>query len=294
MANDALVITRAGARSLHPGWVEGGERCFDLLVSAYAADTPRIEGPGIITAPIPGSKVAGYAATFRAFADLIARYRYVALLDDDLETDAASLSRCFALGRDHGLRLWQPSLTWDSYFTYAALLRQPQFRLRYVNFIEMMCPFFEASHLAAITPLFAMGYETGIDRVWHRSAEPAWHKLAVIDAVAVRHTRPVGRDKTMNGFGAEEQYDDKVAEVAARFDEHYRGVIAYAGLTAGGHRVDGRLRMALSAARLMAHIGDSPVPPRYYRRALADHVRHTVLRSPNLAARPLDLSSHAS
>ena len=54
---------------------------------------------------------------------LLDRYERIALIDDDSQNKTVDLSRCFKVGTEFTLQLWQPSLTWDCYATYGATLR---------------------------------------------------------------------------------------------------------------------------------------------------------------------------
>ena len=196
-----LVVVRAGPNSLHPGWTQGpGEPEFDLLVAAYEAGSSDSSAEWLIR--LPGRKIAGYNELFRLHPELLERYEYIALFDDDIRVGKQDLNRLFSIGREYRLQLFQPTLSWDSYFSYAATLSErKRYVLRYTNIVEMMCPVFSASHLKLALPLFGLGYETGIDLVWTHLADDPWYKYAIIDDVVVRHTRPVGTTKAQQGFG---------------------------------------------------------------------------------------------
>src|ERR671913_162409 len=118
-----LVIVRAGANSLHRDWRSDSKPAdFDLLVAAYDPAAVEPDADGVTHRFVPGRKVEGWDALFRGDRGILDRYNQIALLDDDLETSSATIKRCFAFGRKYALGLWQPSLTHDSYFTYAASL----------------------------------------------------------------------------------------------------------------------------------------------------------------------------
>src|ERR1700722_15422469 len=94
-----LVLTRAGPSSLHRAWLEG-ERNFDVLVAAYHPDAVNADADGLYHLYIPGSKVVGWSHVFKSQPELLARYRQIALIDDDIETTAETISRCFDFGAD--------------------------------------------------------------------------------------------------------------------------------------------------------------------------------------------------
>lgn len=282
-----LVVTRAGRHSLHPEWVAGRDRQdFDLLVTRYEPGPPTPAGPGRAEIDLPGPKVAGYARLFRQRPDLLDRYDLIALVDDDIRTTAADLEQLFAIGDRHGLDLFQPSLAWDSHFTYAAFLHNPAFLLRYTNVVEMMCPVFRAAHLRRALPLFDESYETGIDLLWCRLSDRPRLRHGVIDAVQVTHTRPVGTTKDRQGF-ASDTYDRQIAAVLDRYQASFRGVVAYAGIDARAGRHRSRAAVALRSMTLWNGLRRTPMPRAHFVRFVADHIRHGLTRPLNLE--PLDL-----
>jgi len=201
------------------------EQGYDLMVLAYGPTFLAPDRGDFGYAEVPGYKVAGYGAFLRNHLDVIERYDQIALIDDDIETDHRGLARAFELGRAHDLRLWQPSLSWDSYFSHAALLFHPASApVRNINFVEMMCPFFKRTALVEVADLFQIGAETGIDILWSNVLGEDIGKVAVLDGVSVKHTRPVGTKKIVNGFV--DDYSVYIEKLMSEFDMTYDGVIA--------------------------------------------------------------------
>jgi hypothetical protein len=282
--NRNLVIVRAGRASLHPTWLAGAERArFDLLVTAYEEGVPAISGrPDVATLPAPGRKIAGFDRIFTDYPELLDDYERIALLDDDLETDAAAINRVFDIGESHGLCIWQPALTPDSYFSYAVFLQNTALTLRYTNFIEMMCPFFAAQTLREVRPLFALGLEVSIDLLWCRCFDAPWFKCAVIDTVAVKHSRPVGSTAEQQGFSGGRSYDDEMAEALEMFGTTFRGPVVYAGITPQGRLIGRPGQIALHALGQIGHWSRTPMGKPAFLRRIADHVRHCLTRPVNL------------
>jgi hypothetical protein len=183
-------------------------------------------------------------------ADLIARYDYVALFDDDLVIDPSAVSRLFEIAAELNLKIGQPSLSMDSYFSYACLLRHPTFKARYLNYIEMMCPVFRRDILESITPIFALGYESGVDLVWCNLVAATERDFAVIDAVTVDHVRPIGARKAANGFGAGRRYEDDIRSILRDFALPWLPCVPFAGIRRDGRLVRSRWRFAVDALRV--------------------------------------------
>ena len=254
-----LVISRIGSQSLHSGWLTPtADREFDVLLSAYGTDIVDPGGEGIFFEHRAGSKVAGYAAVLDAHADFIAQYDYVALFDDDLSTNPRDLTRLFQIVAAHGFKIAQPALTHDSHFTFACLLHHPAFRLRHVNYIEMMCPVFRQDALQAVRPLYRMGYESGIDLIWCNLVGTSPKDFAVIDDVVVRHTREVGASKTANGFVGGKRYEDDIYAILDRFSLPWLSCVPYSGIGRGGREVRSRSSFLLSSLGLLFAIHKGP------------------------------------
>ena len=282
--NRNLVIVRAGRKSLHPSWLGGAEQPrFDVLVTAYEEGVPPIGGrDNVATIFVAGRKVVGFNQVFTEHPWIFDDYDRIALLDDDLETDATAINRLFDIGETFGLSIWQPSLTPDSFFSYAVFLRNTAFTLRYSNFIEIMCPVFTARTLADLRPLFALGFEVGIDLLWCRCFDMPWFKCAVVDAVAVKHTRAVGATAAQQGFTGGRIYDHEMAELLAMFGTTFRGPVIYAGVSRDGQLIGRPEQIALKALRQLGYWAKTPMGKGAFLRFVTDHVRHCLTRPVNL------------
>lgn len=285
-----LVVTRAGPDSLHGQWQDGAEPArFDLLVSAFDPRAPR-PAQGDLFELRPGSKVAGYAALFRDRPELLRQYDRIALLDDDLATDAAQLNRMFDLCARHDLTLAQPALSHDSHFTYAGLLAQPAFTLRYVTYIEMMCPIFRTDALARALPLFDLGYESGIDLIWCNLFDAPEQRFAILDACPVRHTKPVGDAKALNGFTDGRRYEDDIGQILRQFDLPWLPCVPYGAADRAGRMVSARTASGKWRLRraALATLGALPGPyPRARLRKILVHWKHLWRATPQNILRQL-------
>jgi hypothetical protein len=188
-----LVIVRAGDQSLHPGWLEGPEeRSWDLLVSYYCDDPERHRTDDVRRIDAKGLKWPALHALIGERGDLLEGYAHVWLPDDDLACDKAGINRLFRTCHQYALELAQPALSLDSYATHLITVRNRSFRLRFTSFVEIMAPCFSAAFLRRCHPSFGENLSGwGLDYLW-----PAWasdaSKIAIIDSVIIRHTRPIG------------------------------------------------------------------------------------------------------
>jgi hypothetical protein len=276
----SAVVTRAGRRSTHRAWLQSGTPEFDLILVAYETLPDTMVAGAKAHILIPGAKVAGWSSFFNDHPQVFQQYNHIALLDDDLVCSARDINMSFRLGRKYGLSLWQPSLSWRSYFSYSALLHNPLYQLRYVNFVEMMCPFFTAEHLQRCLPIFGLGLETGVDRLWCRLRKESRWAYAVIDCVQVEHNKPVGLHRAAQGFSG--TYRDVHDKLEADLKIPFRGVVAYGAISRGGRKLQGKWRMALGALVTLAAFGQTPhTNLRWFFRRVLDHVRHNLTRPIN-------------
>ncbi len=189
-----LVIVRAGDKSLHPTWLDGeGERNWDIIVNYYGDDPELFRTDDVVRIDSKGPKWPALHDVIQSQRELVSRYSHIWLPDDDLATDKQSINRLFDFCVKYGLEIAQPALTWDSYSTHLVTLKHTNSIVRYTNFVEIMGPCLSASMLAKSLPLFATNLSGwGLDFVWSKLADNPDSGIAIIDAVTVRHTRPIG------------------------------------------------------------------------------------------------------
>lgn len=185
-----LVIVRAGDASLHTAWLEGG-RTWDIIVSYYGDNPDLYRDLGQRRIDAKGPKWPALHQLVRETFDTIATYDCVWFPDDDLVSDATAINRLFEICHEFSLDLAQPSLTLDSIAGHIITLSNRSFRLRFTNFVEIMAPCFSREFLRRCWPSFnANNSGWGLDYLWPTWAAPG--KVAIIDEIAVRHTRARG------------------------------------------------------------------------------------------------------
>lgn len=250
-----LVVVRAGERSLHPGWLNRPyeTRTFDLVVSyfsetAYAGHKAE---PGVTAVLVKGGKWDGLFNTLTTLPELD-HYDYVWLPDDDIASDGETIDRMFDLARTYKLAVCQPALTRDSYFSHFIFSQCRAFRLRYVNHVEIMVPCLSRALLKRALPYFEgtmSGY--GLDYIWCRWPESGPFRAAILDDVAVHHTRPIGSQLkgAIKSAGLHAQEEEGLLRTRVGLPEGRVVPLAYAGITIDGSRIDRQIAMGWAMFR---------------------------------------------
>ena len=194
-----LIIARVGDKSLHPGWL-AGSRNWDLALSCFGTMPPPAADQCVLVEQAVGPKWPPLHALITRHADLIGRYRYVMLPDDDLLMSAPDVSRFFDLCVRHNFAIAQPSLDFESFFSHAITVKRPFLSFRATDFVEVMTPCFRRDILAEVLPTFLESTSGwGLDDMWHRLFAGRDERFAIVDEVSVTHTRPVGGELYRGG-----------------------------------------------------------------------------------------------
>lgn len=217
-----LVVLRANEQSLHPTWlrdIQDHDRSWDLCISYYGKPET-----------FPPEDFAEFACLqhrqrkFTALKSLMHRgsilwhYDYIMFPDDDLQMKWSDPNILFNICSEYELQLAQPSLDPDSVINYENSKQKTDFLLRFVTMVELMAPIFSNQALRSCIHTFDLNQSSyGIDYAWTKLVEGPLTKIAVIDRVAVMHTRPTGNNydlkeaidegyETSDKFGFLDQY----------------------------------------------------------------------------------------
>lgn len=195
-ARRGLAVVRCGDRSLHESWASD-TALFDVAVSYFGSDDHRTFPEARYVHRYKGGKWDGIAAFFAENPELLTRYDYFWLPDDDLILDGAAADRMLEVGIANRLDLWQPSLDQQSYYSHLITLQVDGLLLRYTNFLEIMAPVLRRHLLQDSLPIFSetkSGF--GLDYLWPQRAGDfnidGHYACAILDSVTMTHTRPIG------------------------------------------------------------------------------------------------------
>jgi GT2 family glycosyltransferase len=119
-------------------------------------------------------------------------FDWLLIVDDDVELPAHFLDVFVSLAERHGFRLAQPAHAFASHAGWEVTRRRPGLTARRTRFVEIgPVTAIRADAFDALLPFPDLQMGWGLDAYWSAlAAERGW-KLGVIDAVPVRHVRPV-------------------------------------------------------------------------------------------------------
>jgi hypothetical protein len=236
-----LVIGRVGGKSLHKAWIEDTSctRTWDLQLNAYGDTAAQIAAVDLPTVVDQGTKWDSLARHFRAHPELLDRYDYVMLPDDDLLMTARGINRIFEMAVAHDLTIAQPAMSMDSFVSYPVLMQCPGFSLRYTNHLECMSPCIKTSYMKTLLPIiekYVCGW--GADHIWALLMEDPAYKAAVLDEVTMTHTRAFYTGTLYDSFAKQGVNPfDEVKVVTALFENFPERTVVYGGLLSDGKRV---------------------------------------------------------
>jgi hypothetical protein len=219
-----LLMMRAGNKAMLPDWAPASARNWDLALSFYGEGQPDWGQEYFIAEK--GPKWQPIHRWFVANPELLKRYDYFWFPDDDILTTWENVNEFFDICHDHDLQLIQPALTPDSQILHAVTRQDPNCLLRFTMFVEGMAPAFRADALRLCLPVMQEESRFGWGHDWifpMLLGYPA-NKIAIVDACAVKHTRPFGQNTDF--AVADAQQRAVVAKYRANFMDHrVRGCI---------------------------------------------------------------------
>lgn len=133
-----------------------------------------------------------------SWASVSTKYEYIMLPDDDLHMNTCAINKVFSTMRTYDLLMAQPSVchvrgsaTWRP-----ELHQNPQYLLRYTTFVEVMAPTYRMDLFHNVIRATFSKYWTyvgwGLDSVWPALLHYPKDRIAVIDAVCMRHVPTQG------------------------------------------------------------------------------------------------------
>jgi hypothetical protein len=174
-----------------------------------------------------GGKFANLNQVLEARAPL--DFDWILAVDDDLFLPQRFLDRFVALCERFGLDLAQPAQTLRSHSAWRVTRRRPASLVRETRFVEIgPLTAFGRRAAAELLPFPELRFGWGLDLHWAAVARERGWKMAVVDALPVRHDEA--------GVASSYAHADAVAEAAEFLAEHPFVPREQAGRTLAVHR----------------------------------------------------------
>lgn len=190
-----LCIVRIGNNQVCANWMFDRAllESMTLVVSSYQPLTFSVpDHPSITHHEFKGGKWEGIFDYFKKNPNALKEYDYYFFPDDDIETTSENIQKFFAITEKFNLKLAQPALKPDSYFSHILTVQRNIFTVRHTNFVELMIPFMSQSVLEKSLPFFeSTKYGWGLDHIWAQFADNPDRDVAIVDASPVGHYRPL-------------------------------------------------------------------------------------------------------
>jgi hypothetical protein len=188
-----LIIVPSGDNSLHQNWISGDTN-FDLVVIYYGDSQEKFKEYKEKSIDCVNKKGHKWFLIYDYIVEnqeKISEYDFFWFPDDDLMSNTENLNIFFNLIKENSLWLSQPSL--DGYVSYPIELKVANSKLRFTNFVEIICPAMDRNTLTKLIGSFKENESGwGLDYLWPKLLGYPIDKIAIIDTVTVTHTRPVG------------------------------------------------------------------------------------------------------
>lgn len=181
-----LIIVAAGDSSLHQHWLNSPD--FDVYINYYGEVSGRYEKDGQFYSTFKGTKFKILLQVLDTHPDLLDYYQNVWIPDDDIYLTTEAVSQMFQTFKEFDLMLAQPGIIGFISIPLSAAI--PFSRLRFTNWVEIMCPIFSRVCLQALKHTFTENdSHWGIEFLWNMVLGNPKDKIGIIDEVPAVHTR---------------------------------------------------------------------------------------------------------
>lgn len=185
--NNNLIIFSTGDKSFHSDWISGKKRKFDLMLIYYGNEINNYRKEADYYLELKRMfKLENIAVAIQEHIDVVKKYDYIWLPDNDMIINTPSINRLFEIFHEYDLDLAQPTLR--SGISHKITKTRPGYILRYTNFVDIGCPIFKIDLLLKVLPFFTLTRSGwGIDYLWSSYCENNKKKMAMIDCISLYH-----------------------------------------------------------------------------------------------------------
>jgi len=165
-----------------------GDREFDIVAYGYDESMTGM-GDCDVWIQREGTKYQNFYHYATNYAEELEQYDYVWVADDDMFMSAKDINRMFEMMVEYKIDLGQPSMDINGMHYVHILVNDPEYILRYTNYVECSAPIFTKKSLKKIVHTFA---DTLTGHSWdniisHMIYKKGENNVAVFDEIKAHH-----------------------------------------------------------------------------------------------------------
>lgn len=212
-----LVIGVVGDKSLHKHWIDDENRNYDLMLIYYGKEKEKYkEDCEYYIENVSGTKWNIIYDLKIQIKELFEKYDYFFFPDDDLIMNTSSINRFFEIASEYKLSLCQPGIV--GYISVPFTIPRPLTKIRFTNWVEIMCPCFSSEALKLCWKTFNLNKSNwGIAFVWNLLLEKPKDKIAIIDEIAAIHTRAIGSGENYKNNLAQKEALEELSIIIKKY-----------------------------------------------------------------------------
>lgn len=180
-------------------WVSSKDQNYDIFLMYYGTNEEtyqKYKSAVFYAGKSKGSKFQNFYRFYKDHPEIIDRYDYFFIVDDDIEMKVSDINHLFSLASLYNLSICAPSFTAKSKISWLHTKHRPNRLLTYTNFIEVNTPLFTREALDKVMAVYdpvLIGW--GIDFLcsW---ANGLRKKKAYAIIHSIQCTNPRDKDKT--------------------------------------------------------------------------------------------------
>jgi len=235
MTNKNLIISVVGDKSCHKEWLSNNHN-FDLILIYYGNNQEIFSDytkDALMCIKQKGQKFPLIKTFINDHFELVSKYEYVWLPDDDISISADNLNNIFNIAKEYKLYICQPVvISSDGNVEHKITKPRKGIKLRFTNFVEVMMPLFDIKALLSLYDDFSLSESGwGLDASWSHRLNYPTDKIGIIDEISALHTKPAGVDYSRFKINPEDEFNNIIHKYGIHFTrENYSYIVLSRGL----------------------------------------------------------------